>query len=121
MPRILMIDDDMEFRLVLKDALTHEGYEVLAAADGVRGLQLVLERLPDLILLDVRMPNRDGLETLRLIRVVQPEARVIIMSGALTEEQRTEAQRWGVTRFLKKPAGAQELLDVLSAALKSDD
>jgi CheY-like chemotaxis protein len=117
MPRILVIDDDLELRLVLKDALMHEGYEVVAAPDGVRGLQLVMEHPADLILLDVAMPNRDGLETLRLIRSVEPEVKVIIISAALTEQQQAEARRWQVAGFIAKPIGAETLLNTIANVL----
>jgi CheY-like chemotaxis protein len=64
-PVILVIDDSAEFRNLLREALTREGYDVVEAADGQEGLRLFDECRPDLVLLDIIMPEKDGIETLR--------------------------------------------------------
>jgi len=62
---ILIIDDSADLRALLREALTLEGYRVLEAADGGEGVRLYLEARPDLVLLDIIMPEKDGIETLR--------------------------------------------------------
>jgi two-component system KDP operon response regulator KdpE len=117
MTTILLVDDDPDFRLVLKKTLTSQGYEVVTANDGVRGLQAVMDLPLDLILLDLHMPNRDGLETLRLIRAVQANAHIIILTGYMSDAQQTEARKWGVTDVMLKPISMKVLVDTISERL----
>lgn len=121
MTKILLVDDDADFRLVLKKTLTGQGYEVMTANDGVRGLQAVMDVPLDMILLDLNMPNRDGMETLRLIRTVQPKARIIILSGYMSEAQQTEARKWGVVDVMLKPISMKTLADTISERLNAPD
>lgn len=66
--RVLVVEDEEALRLALVDALRSEGYEVLEAADGESGLQLALREAPELVLLDLMLPRRDGFSVLRAIR-----------------------------------------------------
>jgi len=117
MTKILLVDDDPDFRAILKKSLTSKGYEVVTAGDGVRGLQAVMDLPLDLILLDLHMPHRDGLETLRLIRAVQAQAKIMILTGYMSEAEQTEARKWGVSDVMLKPISMKLLIDTISERL----
>lgn len=119
MPRLLLIDDNPDFRAVFQRKFAALGYDVATAADGVRGLQLVLDLPVDLVVLDLRMEYRDGLETLRLIRSVQPAARVIILSALIDAAAQAEAQALGVRDILLKPIGIKDLAAAVRQALET--
>ena len=81
MTRILVIDDDEQFRSMLCARLAREGYEVSEAADGLEGME-VLDAIPcNLVITDIVMPEKEGLETISEIRKRAPEVRVIAISG----------------------------------------
>ncbi len=107
---VLVIDDNADSRLLLERQLTHSGYRVLSAPDGVRGLQVVLEVPLDLIVLDMNMPHRDGLETLKLIRALGCVTSVIVLTAGLNPVTRREMLELDVTDILIKPAGMKQLL-----------
>ena len=117
MPKILLVDDDSDFRNILKRTLANKGYEVVTAGDGVYGFQAVMDLPLDLILLDLHMPHRDGLETLRLIRAVQPKANIIVLTGFMNDVEQAEARRWGVTDIMLKPISLKTLVDTLAERL----
>jgi two-component system, OmpR family, KDP operon response regulator KdpE len=117
MTKILLVDDDPDFRTILKKSLTAKGYEVITAGDGVRGLQAVMDLPLDLILLDLHMPHRDGLETLRLIRAVQAQAKIMILTGYVSEAEQVEARKWGVSDVMLKPITMKLLIDTIGERL----
>jgi len=114
---ILLVDDNADFRIIFQRKFTDLGYEVLTAPDGVRGLQLVLNAPPDLVLLDMSMPHRGGLETLRLIRSVQPQAKVILLTGYIEDDARLEAQELGVSDVILKPVSIKDLAQSIETVL----
>ena len=79
--RILVIDDEKEVCDIFKKALNHEGYEVFTAVDGLSGLEIMKEKKPDIILLDLRMPKMDGIEVLQRIKKIDKNTVVIIITG----------------------------------------
>lgn len=117
MPKILIIDDDADFRLIFERKFTDLGHEVLSAADGVRGLQVVMDTPVDLILLDLNMPHRGGVETLRFIRSVKPEVPVIILTGLMDETAQAQIKDWSVKSVVYKPIRIKELVSTVEKAL----
>ena len=85
MARILVIDDAKLVRDLLRQFLTRAGHEVIEADDGLKAAELYGNRPADLVICDLVMPNRDGLETLRELRRVDPNAKVIMISGGVPE------------------------------------
>src|SRR5207247_6754577 len=79
--RILVMDDDGTLRGAIRVALEAAGYEVMEAADGQAGLRLQREQGSDLVLVDIFMPERDGLEVIRALRAEQPKRTIVAMSG----------------------------------------
>jgi CheY-like chemotaxis protein len=120
MPSILIIDDDDSLRDSLRRILHKEGYTIMQASDGGRGLKQ-LERQPvDLILLDMFMPDKDGLETIGELRRTYPGIRIIAMSGGGfkgTVDVLPVAKKLGVRRTLAKPFTREQLLDALREEL----
>lgn len=108
-PLILVVEDNADFRTLVRRKLIGMGYRVLTAPDGVRGLQVMLNANVDLALLDLDMPHRGGLETLRLIRATNNKLKVIIVSAAVDERARREATELGVTKILTKPVPLKDL------------
>ncbi len=82
----MVVDDEPDFCEALVGFLEDKGYSVLEAHDGDQALAVYRQERPDLVLLDMRMPGKDGLETLRDLRAFDPEARVIVVSAAQEEE-----------------------------------
>ena len=81
MPRILVIDDDASVRDILHRVLTGRGYEVSAATDGAEGIRHFREHGADLVVTDLLMPGKEGLETIRELRREFPDVKIIVMSG----------------------------------------
>ena len=120
MPRILIIDDDETIRHVLGKALEQAGFEVALAVDGRDGTQKFRSAHYDLVIVDIWMPEKDGLETLMEIRRNTPHAKVIAMSGGGQRglmQPLNWAQQLGAVAALTKPFTAEELLAVIRTTL----
>ena len=109
---ILVIDDKAEIRTILAATLTYAGYRVRQAADGRRGIVMVLEEKPDLILCDVRMPEMDGYRTLAAIREFHGTAAIpfILMTGSMSRDEFRNAMVCGADDYLLKPFSTRELI-----------
>jgi len=120
MARILLIDDDRNLREVVKFILADKGHEILEAADGEEGLRQFAAEAPDLVLTDIRMPGRDGMEVLRQIRTrnTGTEVPVIVLTAYGTVEQAVEAMREGAFTYLLKPFNRDELALTVQQALQ---
>ncbi|MBT8494404.1 MAG: sigma-54 dependent transcriptional regulator [Deltaproteobacteria bacterium] len=119
MPRstILVIDDEPNILTSLRRALELEGYGVEVAGSGALGLERLAEREIDLVLLDVMMPDMDGLETLGKIRQGDPVLPVVMMSGNASIETAVSATKLGAHDFIEKPLSTDKLLITLSNTL----
>jgi CheY-like chemotaxis protein len=111
--RVLVADDDMEMRTVLKLSLEEAGYEVEAVADGARAVQADEERPADLLITDLFMPESDGLETVEYFRARHPRMPIIAISGWKSGQKADHlqvAQVAGADAVLRKPFTIDELL-----------
>jgi len=118
MPRILVVEDEEPLRMALVDALAAEGFEVLEAADGEVGLALALREGPDVVLLDVMLPRRDGFSVLRAIREDRLTAPVVILSARGEEWDRVQGFEYGADDYVVKPFSMRELLMRVRAVLQ---
>src|SRR5271154_7602518 len=110
---ILVVDDSSEIRQLFSGCLREEGYEVLDAATGQQGLKLTRAHFPDLVLLDVRLPDISGVEVCRQIKVnpALKDVFVALCSGEATgDEHKVNGFQTGADEYLVKPFGIQELL-----------
>src|SRR3989304_8180886 len=112
MPRttLLIVDDEPNILTSLRRALEIEGYVVEVAGSGRVGLDKVEDKDVDLVMLDVMMPELDGLSTLKQIRDKHPELPVIMMSGHGTVDTAVQAAKLGAHDFLEKPLSTQKTL-----------
>jgi len=117
--KILVIDDEKLIRWTLQDVLGREGYEVITAESGEVGLKLMEEELPDLVLLDLRLPRMDGMEVLERIKKIEPEALVIILTAHGTVESAVEAMKKGAYDYLNKPFELAETRLIIKKALET--
>ena len=114
MRSILVIEDDSELRQMLQQILLAAGYEVRTAEDGKQAASLYQTRPPELVITDVYMPNKDGLEVIMELRASFPQTKIIAISGQLTKKNMLPvALTLGAARTLSKPFQPQELLQVV--------
>jgi CheY-like chemotaxis protein len=119
--RILVVDDDIDIVGWLRHFLTHSGYRVTEAYDGIQALEAVASDKPDLILLDMRMPRMDGRSVLWRLRQREATSQipVIILSAheVSDEVERARLVDLGVRQFLRKPVNAQQLIEEIQSHL----
>jgi two-component system, OmpR family, KDP operon response regulator KdpE len=116
-PRVLVVDDEPQIQRLLTVALTAAGYETLTAATGAHAARLAATSAPDLIVLDLGLPDRDGKDVLREIRQFS-QTPVIILSARDREAEKIEAFDLGADDYVEKPFGIGELTARLRAALR---
>lgn len=117
--KVLVIEDERLIRLTLRDRLEREGYRVLEAENGEAGIRTAEEEEPDLVLLDFRLPDTDGVEVLRALRERNPDTAVILMSAFSTIESAVEAIKLGAYDYLNKPVDHGHLLSRIEKALET--
>lgn len=108
--QILIIDDENLFREDLTSLLRKEGYECLAAATGEKGLELIQESSPEIILCDINLPGKDGIQVLDEIMSISPESFVIMITAFGTLESSLEAFRKGASDYITKPLVLEDVL-----------
>jgi two-component system nitrogen regulation response regulator NtrX len=114
---ILIVDDEPGIIQSLQGILTDEGFEVIAADGGLKALEIIKETIPDLVLLDIWMPDIDGIETLKRIRELYASLQVIMISGHGTIETAVKATKLGAYDFIEKPLSLEKILLSISNAL----
>jgi DNA-binding response OmpR family regulator len=116
--RIVVIEDEAPIRRGVVDALRASGYETADAGDGERGLAEAIRLGVDLVLLDLLLPKKDGLEVLGELRKVRPTLPVIILTARGTEDDRVRGLKMGADDYVVKPFSARELLARIEAVLR---
>jgi PAS domain S-box-containing protein len=111
MSKILVIDDEESIRLLLKVSLTHKGHEVILAEDGEKGIKAFEQEKPPIVITDIKMPGMDGIEVLKRIRELDPDTRVIVVTGHGEMDLAIEALQHEASDFINKPV-ADEALSV---------
>jgi two-component system, chemotaxis family, chemotaxis protein CheY len=112
--RILITDDALFMRVTLKRILTDGGYEVVGeAANGAEAVTLYNDLKPDLVTMDITMPEMDGIEALKVIRGSDPNASVVMCSAMGQQNLMVEALQAGAKEFIVKPFQADKVLEVI--------
>lgn len=119
MSTILIIDDDDQLRISFQRLLKEEGYSVEAAPSGEVGLKLIQSKPLDLVILDMRLPGMNGLETFKRISAADPKLPVIIMTAFGTTETAIEATKMGAFDYILKPFDIPEMLGIIKQALEA--
>jgi DNA-binding response OmpR family regulator len=120
MMKILVIDDDAVVRRTIEHILRDEGYEVLTAGDGVRGMMVFRREQPDLVITDIIMPDQEGIQTITEMRKDRPDAKIIAISGGGrigNIDYLKIALVLGARNIIPKPFDADELLLVVAECL----
>ena len=115
-PRILVVDDNEEFCRNVADILELKDYEVVTAYDGFKALELVKQNGFDLVLMDVKMPVMDGVETFKKVKKIAPDTPVIMVTAFAVEDLIREALREGAFGSLKKPLDFDEIFELIEQA-----
>jgi CheY-like chemotaxis protein len=120
MEKVLVIDDDSLVRDTIVRILERKGYQVLVASDGVRGLGMFRSEQPDLVITDIIMPEKEGIETIREIRGDCPDAKIIAISGGGrigNVDFLKIAEKLGASEIIAKPFDPSVLVNVVSRCL----
>ncbi|EHL05102.1 Sigma-54 interaction domain protein [Desulfitobacterium hafniense DP7] len=116
--RVLILDDEEDLRSILAQRLGRRGYEILEAATAQEGMALLQETIFEAVLLDIRLPDGDGLQLLQAMKKRQPDLQVIMLTGHGTLESAIEAMKAGAYDYLTKPCNLSELEITLQKALE---
>lgn len=120
MARILVIDDDEQILRTLRQVLELEGHEVVDASNGKEGIRLFEENRADLIITDIVMPEKEGIETIKELHEENPNLKIIAISGGGAVDPRVYlhlAENLGAMRTLVKPFSREELLNAVRGVL----
>lgn len=117
--RVLIVDDAAFMRMMIKDILEKNGYEVVGEAqNGLEAVEKYQELLPDLVTMDITMPEMDGIEALKNIREINPNAVVIMCSAMGQQAMVIDAIQAGAKDFIVKPFQAERVLEAVKKALE---
>jgi DNA-binding response OmpR family regulator len=117
--KVLVIDDEPRVRNLIDMVLSRDGYEVILADNGVKGLELYRLEHPDVILLDLRMPQLDGIAVLKEIRRLDLQQPVVVLTGDTDPETEREVRALGISEFMIKGFSLHLLGGVLQRLLKT--
>lgn len=115
---ILIIDDEEHMCWIIEKAMSKEGYKTISAADGKAGLDQVTIAQPDLVLLDLRLPDMSGIDVLRILKQEYPAIPVIMITAHGTVESAIEAMKIGAADYISKPFDMEELKIIISRSLE---
>ncbi len=116
--RILIVDDDTDFTEMFSLRLTQQGEQVTCAHSGAQALEILGNTSIDVVILDIRMPGMDGIETLKHIKATHPIVEVILLTGHGTTETAVQGMRQGAFDYMMKPADPDEFNIKLEQAWK---
>ncbi|MFN4179213.1 MAG: response regulator [Armatimonadota bacterium] len=121
--KILVVDDEVAIVRVLRDRLETEGFEVLTAYDGLQGVEIAQKEQPDLIIMDITMPNMDGITAAKLLREKPETAHIpIVMLTARGQETDEQAgYQAGAIRYFTKPFSTRQLVREIRNILGEDE
>jgi DNA-binding response OmpR family regulator len=115
--RVLVIEDQEDLAALYEKALTGGGYEVLKAYTGEEGVAVFEDERPDIIVLDMTLPEMNGLQTLERVRTLDARVPVIIATGEDSEDKRRQCGRLGVQHYLSKPVSSDDLVSAIRESL----
>lgn len=117
MPTILSIEDSDFERKVIEEMMDDKNYDLIQAKSGQDGIEEYKENDPDLVLLDLRLPDIDGLDAFEKIKQYDPNVKTIVVSIVREDETIDEAKEMGVEEYVEKPIDEEELMDTIEEVL----
>ena len=121
MAKIMVVDDEKDIRISLKNLLEAQGYQVIMAEDGDQYLQLVKKEKPDLVMLDILMVRKDGVQTLKELMQANPKEKVIMVTVVGQEQVIKEAMKAGASDYILKPFDFENILETVKRVLKTEN
>lgn len=118
MKKVLIVDDSAFTRSIHNQIITSAGYQTLEAASGAEAVATFEEEKPDLVVMDLLMPDMDGMDAIRRILKINADARIVICSVDRQRYRRKEAKEIGAVGFVSKPVNADEMIELLSDILE---
>ncbi len=116
--KILVVDDAAFMRMMIKNALSGEGYaNIIEASDGKLAVETYQTEKPDLVIMDITMPNMDGLQALQAIKAADPSAKIVMCSAMGQEAMVVDAIRFGALDFIVKPFKPERILQTVAKVL----
>ncbi|MEG0296292.1 MAG: response regulator [Clostridium sp.] len=118
MARVLIVDDAAFMRMMVKDILTKNGYEVVGeAANGIQAVELYKKESPDVVTMDITMPDMDGIQAVKEIKAFDPKAKVIMCSAMGQQSMVMDAIKAGAKDFIVKPFQADRVIEAIQKVL----
>lgn len=114
--KVLVIEDQERVRELFEIFLTKKGLNVVSCGHGIEGVNLARAQKPSIIMIDVKLPDIDGIEVLTRIREFDKESKIFVLSGLYTEEVEKEAMAAGATAFLSKSSGIDVIVNAVLEA-----
>ena len=117
MKKILIVDDSGFTRNIHKQIITSQGYEVVEAGSGTEGVEMFSQEKPDLVMIDLLMPDMDGMEAVGKMLEIDPAAKTVVCSTDKQKARQEEAKEIGVLAFLTKPVNSEKIAETLDQLL----
>jgi DNA-binding NtrC family response regulator len=119
--KVLLVDDEEEFIALLSERMKSRGFQVDIANSGIKALEKVDEKAYDAIILDLYMPEMDGIDTLKQLLQKNPDLQIIFLTGHATLEKGIEAVKLGAIDFMEKPVDMDKLIEKVNDAKTKKD
>jgi DNA-binding NtrC family response regulator len=114
--KVLIVDDEVEFGRVLSERMEARGLSADTAESGMEAIEMIGKRSYDAVILDLMMPEMDGIETLKRLLEINPDLQIILLTGRATMDKGIEAVKLGAVEFLEKPAELNTLMEKIRVA-----
>ncbi len=120
MSLVLIVEDNEKNMKLVRDILQAKGYETMEAVNAEDGIKLALERVPDLVLMDIQLPGMNGMEALKVLRSKEATAKVpvVAITASVMTQDRQQIMDTGFDGFIEKPINLREFLSTVQAAIK---
>jgi len=118
---LLVVDDNPKVAWMLREGLSRDEYDILAAPDGKKGIQMMIEEQPQVIVLDIKLPGMNGMEVLERIRSINRRVEIIMLSGYGETKQIVKAMKLGASDFISKPFDVEEVDIVIHSVLEKSE
>ena len=118
MAKIMLVDDAAFMRMMIKNTLSKNGYtDIVEAQDGAEAVTKYDEEKPDMVFMDITMPNMDGLQALKKIKEGNPDARIVMCTAMGQQSMVVEAIKYGAKDFIVKPFNADRIVEAVNSIL----